>query len=44
MRPQELQQLRQQRVREFLANLRTVAKIDDMRKQVEASARRGTTQ
>ena len=44
LRPQELQQLRQQRVREFLANLRTVAKIDDMRKQVEASARRGTTQ
>ena len=44
LRRQELQQLRQQRVREFLANLRTVAKIDDMRKQVEASARRGTTQ
>ena len=44
LRPQELQQLRQQRVREFLANLRTVAKIDDRRKQVEASARRSTTQ
>lgn len=44
LRPQELQQLRQQRVREFLANLRTVAKIDDRRKQVEASTRRSTTQ
>ncbi|HVS59364.1 MAG TPA: peptidyl-prolyl cis-trans isomerase [Gemmatimonadaceae bacterium] len=44
LRRQELQQLRQQRVKEFLANLRTVAKIDDMRKQVEASAWRSTTQ
>ena len=44
LRQQDLQQLRQQRVREFLANLRSVAKIDDRRKQVEASARRSTTQ
>jgi len=42
LRQQELQQLRQQRVREFLANLRAVAKIDDKRKQIEASARRST--
>jgi peptidyl-prolyl cis-trans isomerase D len=42
LRQQELQQLRQQRVREYLANLRAVAKIDDRRKQVEASARRTT--
>ena len=40
LRQQDLQQLRQQRVREFLANLRAVAKIDDRRKHVEASARR----
>ena len=40
LRQQELQQLRQQRVREFLSNLRLVAKIDDKRKQIEASARR----
>lgn len=40
LRQQELQQLRQQRVRDFLANLRAVAKIDDKRKQIEASARR----
>jgi peptidyl-prolyl cis-trans isomerase D len=39
LRQQELQQLRQQRVRDFLANLRAVAKINDRRKQVEASAR-----
>jgi peptidyl-prolyl cis-trans isomerase D len=37
-----LQQLRQQRVREFLSNLRAVAKVDDKRKQVEASARHTT--
>lgn len=42
LRRQVLQQLRQQRVREFLANLKDVAKIDDKRKQVEASARRTT--
>ena len=42
LRAQALQQLRQQRVREFLANLRAVAKVDDKRKQVEASARRTT--
>ncbi|HMG70819.1 MAG TPA: peptidyl-prolyl cis-trans isomerase [Gemmatimonadaceae bacterium] len=42
MRGQALQQLRQQRVRAFLTNLRAVAKIDDRRKQVEASARRTT--
>ena len=40
LRQQELQQLRQQRVRDFLTNLRAVAKIDDKRKQIEASARR----
>jgi peptidyl-prolyl cis-trans isomerase D len=42
LRAQALQQLRQQRVREFLSNLRAVAKVDDKRKQVEASARRTT--
>jgi peptidyl-prolyl cis-trans isomerase D len=42
LRQQELQQLRQQRVRDFLTNLRAVAKIDDKRKQIEASARRTT--
>jgi parvulin-like peptidyl-prolyl isomerase len=41
-RAQALQQLRQERVREFLANLKAVAKVDDKRKQVEASARRTT--
>ena len=41
-RAQALQQLKQQRVRDFLSNLRAVAKIDDKRKQVEASARRTT--
>ncbi|MFL5552113.1 MAG: peptidyl-prolyl cis-trans isomerase, partial [Gemmatimonadaceae bacterium] len=40
LRQQALQQLRQRRVQEFLTNLRAVAKIDDRRKQVEASARR----
>ena len=40
LRQQALQQLRQQRVRDFLANLRAVAKLDDKRKQIEASARR----
>jgi peptidyl-prolyl cis-trans isomerase D len=42
LRQQELQQLRQQRVRDFLTNLRAVAKIDDRRKAIEASARRTT--
>src|SRR5450759_1232605 len=42
LRAQSLQQLRQQRVKEFLSNLRAVAKIDDKRKKVEASARRTT--
>ena len=40
LRQQALGQLRQQRVREFLTNLRAVADIDDKRKQVEASSRR----
>ena len=42
LRQQELQQLRQQRVRDYLSNLRAIAKIDDKRKQIEASARRTT--
>ena len=42
LRGQAVQQLRQQRVREFLNNLKAVAKIDDRRKQVESSARRST--
>jgi len=42
LRGQALQQLRQSRVREFLTNLRAVAKVDDKRKQVEASSRRTT--
>jgi peptidyl-prolyl cis-trans isomerase D len=42
LRTQELNQLRQERVRDFLTNLRAVAKIDDKRKQVEASSRRTT--
>jgi peptidyl-prolyl cis-trans isomerase D len=37
---QALQQLKQDRVRDFLANLRLVAKIDDNRKKIEASSRR----
>jgi peptidyl-prolyl cis-trans isomerase D len=41
-RQQVLQLLRQERVRDFLANLKAVAKIDDRRKQVEASIRRTT--
>ena len=44
LRQQALQQLRQERVREYLSNLKAVAKIDDRRKSVEASARRTTTQ
>ncbi|HMI45995.1 MAG TPA: peptidyl-prolyl cis-trans isomerase, partial [Gemmatimonadaceae bacterium] len=42
LRQQTLSQLRQERVRVFLSNLRAVAKIDDKRKQIEASARRTT--
>ena len=42
LRQTALQQLRQERVRDFLANLRAVAKIDDKRKRIEASARRST--
>jgi len=42
LRSQALTQLRQQRVREFLTNLRAIAKVDDKRKQIEASARRTT--
>ena len=42
LRSQALQQLRQQRVQEFLTNLRAVAKVDDKRKKIEASARRTT--
>jgi parvulin-like peptidyl-prolyl isomerase len=44
LRQQAIQQLRQERVRDFLTNLKAVAKIDDRRKSVEASARRSTTQ
>jgi len=40
LRRQELQQARQQRVREFLTNLRAAADIEDNRREVEASARR----
>ena len=39
---QALQQLRRQRVAEYLTNLKAVAKIDDRRKQIEASSRRTT--
>jgi hypothetical protein len=42
LRQQALQQLRQERVRAFLTNLKEVAKIDDRRKSVEASARRSS--
>src|SRR5438105_3046137 len=44
LRQQALDQFRRQRVNEFLANLRAVAKIDDRRKQVEASSRQTTAQ
>ncbi len=40
LRGQALQQARQERVRDFLANLRLVAKIDDNRKKIEMSSRR----
>ncbi len=42
LRRQELQQTRQQRVREFLANLRAAAEVEDNRRGVEASARRAS--
>jgi peptidyl-prolyl cis-trans isomerase D len=42
LRQQEIQQRRQQRVREYLTNLRLAAKIDDQRKKVELSSRRTT--
>ncbi|HEY0529652.1 MAG TPA: peptidyl-prolyl cis-trans isomerase [Gemmatimonadaceae bacterium] len=42
LRQQEIQQRRQQRVREYLTNLRLAAKIDDRRKKVELSSRRTT--
>ncbi len=44
LRQQAMAQLRQERVRDFLTNLKAVAKIDDRRKSVEASARRSVTQ
>ena len=42
LRRQELQQAKQQRVREFLTNLRANADIEDNRRDVEASARRAS--
>jgi peptidyl-prolyl cis-trans isomerase D len=42
LRRQALQQARQQRVREFLDNLRATADIEDNRRDVEASARRAS--
>ncbi|MFL5478942.1 MAG: peptidyl-prolyl cis-trans isomerase [Gemmatimonadaceae bacterium] len=39
LKQQALQQLKRQRVTEFLTNLKAVAKIDDRRKQIEASSR-----
>ena len=44
LRQQALQSFRRQRVSDFLANLKAVAKIDDRRKQVEASARTSVAQ
>ena len=38
------QQLKQQRVREFLANLRETAKVDDRRKEIEAANRAAVVQ
>jgi hypothetical protein len=40
----EMQSERQQRVREFLDNLRQIAKITDRRKQIEAATRRTSGQ
>jgi len=42
VRNQALNQLRRQRVADFLSNLKAVAKINDRRKQIEASSRRTT--
>ncbi|MFN2638012.1 MAG: peptidyl-prolyl cis-trans isomerase [Gemmatimonadaceae bacterium] len=42
LKQQEVQNLRRQRVTDYLANLRAAAKIDDKRKQIEASTRRAT--
>ena len=42
LRAQALQQMRRERVAQFLQNLKSTAKIDDRRKQIEASARRTT--
>jgi peptidyl-prolyl cis-trans isomerase D len=39
LRQQELQQLRRQRVTDYLANLRAVAKIDDKRKKIQTASR-----
>ncbi len=44
LRQQALASFRRQRVTDFLANLKAVAKINDRRKQVETSARSTTTQ
>ena len=44
LRQQALQSFRRQRVSDFLANLKAVAKIDDRRKQVESSARTSVAQ
>jgi peptidyl-prolyl cis-trans isomerase D len=42
LRAQALQQLRRQRVADYLTNLKAAAKIDDRRKSIEASTRRAT--
>src|SRR5437016_2714215 len=44
LRQQALNQLRRQKINEFLTNLKAVAKINDRRKQVEASARTSVAQ
>ena len=43
-RAQITQQLRQQRVREFLINLREGAKVSDKRKEIEAANRAAVVQ
>ena len=40
LKQQTLMQVKRQKVNEFLSNLRAVAKVDDRRKEVEASSRR----
>ncbi len=40
LKQQMVTQMKRQKVNEFLTNLRAVAKVDDRRKQVEASSRR----